>query len=154
MTIGSHSGIQTAPIPWHGIGRAWISNMSTTCANALSWTILDTFWGLRISRSRRYRGPMTWTAPQLSRSDAPYVSDERVMLDGWLDFHRQTLLLKCAGLNAEQLKMRSVSPSSLSLLGLVRHLSMSSGLGSGAGLLTSRSNSCTAATRIETTIST
>ena len=45
------------------------------------------------------------------------------MLEGWLDWHRQTLLIKCAGLTAEQLKLRAVEPSSLSLLGLVRHMS-------------------------------
>ena len=44
------------------------------------------------------------------------------MLDAWLDFHRQTLLWKCAGLTAEQLVLRSAGPSRLSLLGLVRHM--------------------------------
>jgi uncharacterized damage-inducible protein DinB len=44
------------------------------------------------------------------------------MLEGWLDWHRQTLLSKCAGLTAEQLKLRAVEPSSLSLLGLLRHM--------------------------------
>lgn len=44
------------------------------------------------------------------------------MLETWLDFHRGTLLSKCAGLTAEQLRSRSVEPSSLSLLGLVRHM--------------------------------
>ena len=44
------------------------------------------------------------------------------MLDAWLDFHRDTLLWKCEGLNAEQLKTRSAEPSNLSLLGLVRHM--------------------------------
>ncbi len=65
---------------------------------------------------------MTWTAPETARTDPPYVGDERTMLDGWLDYDRQTLLLKCAGLTAEQLKVRSAEPSSLSLLGLVRHM--------------------------------
>jgi uncharacterized damage-inducible protein DinB len=65
---------------------------------------------------------MAWTAPQITRTDAPLVGDERTMLDGWLDHHRQTLLLKCAGLTAEQLALRGVEPSSLSLLGLVRHM--------------------------------
>ncbi len=45
------------------------------------------------------------------------------MLDAWLDFHRATLLSKCEGLDDAQLKTRSVLPSSLSLLGLVRHMS-------------------------------
>ncbi|CAN5115529.1 DinB family protein [soil metagenome] len=44
------------------------------------------------------------------------------MLDGWLDYHRDTLLRKCAGLSTEQLKTRSCEPSTLSLLGLVRHM--------------------------------
>ena len=65
---------------------------------------------------------MTWTAPEITRTDPPLVGNERTMLDGWLDAHRQTLLFKCAGLTAEQLTLRSVEPSSLSLLGLVRHM--------------------------------
>jgi len=65
---------------------------------------------------------MTWTAPEVARVDAPYMAHERAMLDGWLDYHRQTLLYKCAGLTGEQLKMSPVEPSSLSLLGLVRHM--------------------------------
>jgi uncharacterized damage-inducible protein DinB len=65
---------------------------------------------------------MTWTAPEISRPEFPYVADERTMLDNWLEFHRQTLLHKCTGLTAEQLKQRSAPPSSLSLLGLVRHM--------------------------------
>jgi uncharacterized damage-inducible protein DinB len=44
------------------------------------------------------------------------------MLEAWLDWHRQTLLMKCAGLSAEQLKRRSVAPSTLTLHGLVRHM--------------------------------
>ena len=44
------------------------------------------------------------------------------MLDWWLDFHRATLLSKCEGLADDQLRTRSVPPSSLSLLGLVRHM--------------------------------
>lgn len=45
------------------------------------------------------------------------------MLRDWLDWHRATLLRKCAGLNAEQLARRAVPPSKLSLLGLIRHMS-------------------------------
>lgn len=56
------------------------------------------------------------------RVDPPLVSPERASLDAWLDYHRATLLTKCAGLDAEQLARRAVPPSSLSLLGLVRHL--------------------------------
>jgi len=65
---------------------------------------------------------MPWTAPQISRQDVPYVSGERQMLEAWLDFHRQTLLAKCSGLTASQLRRRAAEPSSMSLLGLVRHM--------------------------------
>ncbi|WP_033258335.1 MULTISPECIES: DinB family protein [Kitasatospora] len=44
------------------------------------------------------------------------------MLGAWLDFHRSTLALKCEGLTPDQLRERACPPSSLSLLGLVRHM--------------------------------
>ena len=62
------------------------------------------------------------TAPQVERPQVPRVADERTMLEAWLDYHRATLLMKCAGLSDEQLKLRSAGPSTLSLVGLVRHL--------------------------------
>ncbi|MEU8068398.1 MULTISPECIES: DinB family protein [unclassified Micromonospora] len=65
---------------------------------------------------------MTWTVPEIDRRHEPYVADERTMLEGWLDHHRDTLVHKCAGLTAEQLRTRSVEPSGLTLLGLVRHM--------------------------------
>jgi Protein of unknown function (DUF664) len=65
---------------------------------------------------------MTWTAPEITRPARPGVADERTMLEAWLDFHRQTLLMKCTGLSAEQLKRRSAAPSTLTLHGLVRHM--------------------------------
>jgi len=66
--------------------------------------------------------PDSWVAPGVERSEPPFVSPEREALEAWLDFHRDTLLSKCAGLDPEQLKRRSVPPSRLSLLGLVRHM--------------------------------
>jgi uncharacterized damage-inducible protein DinB len=62
------------------------------------------------------------SATHPGRTDPPFVADERTMLDAWLDFHRDTLLWKCDGLSDEQLKRRSAEPSTLSLLGLVRHM--------------------------------
>jgi uncharacterized damage-inducible protein DinB len=44
------------------------------------------------------------------------------MLEAYLQFQRTTLLNICGGLTGEQLAMRPVSPSNLSLLGLVRHM--------------------------------
>ena len=61
-------------------------------------------------------------ATTVERVRAPRVADERTMLDAWLDFHRATLLIKCDGLSATQLAERSAPPSTLCLLGLVRHM--------------------------------
>ncbi|MFI5035436.1 MAG: DinB family protein [Acidimicrobiales bacterium] len=47
---------------------------------------------------------------------------ERAQLESWLEFHRATLLVKCADLTLEQLCQRPVASSALSLLGLVRHM--------------------------------
>jgi uncharacterized damage-inducible protein DinB len=63
-----------------------------------------------------------WTAPPVRRTEPDRVADEHTSLEQWLDYHRSTLLTKCAGLTAEQLKRRPVPPSRLSLLGLVRHM--------------------------------
>jgi len=56
------------------------------------------------------------------RIDPPYEAGERAMLDAWLDYHRATLAMKCDGLSDAQLRERAVPPSTLSLLGLVRHM--------------------------------
>jgi hypothetical protein len=65
---------------------------------------------------------MTWIAPAVDRADPPNVADERTAVQGWLDYHRATLLWKCSGLNGAQLVTRPVESSTLSLLGLVRHM--------------------------------
>ena len=56
------------------------------------------------------------------RTDAPFQGDERATLLGFLKWQRDTLELKCAGLDAADLAQRSLDGSSLSLLGLVRHM--------------------------------
>jgi len=64
------------------------------------------------------------TAPEASqfRADPPHAADERDMYQGWLDFHRGTLVWKCTGLTDEQLKTAAIGPSTLTLLGLLRHM--------------------------------
>ena len=57
-----------------------------------------------------------------NRVDPPLEADERATLTAFLDFLRATLALKCDGLSDAQLRERAVPPSSLSLLGLVRHM--------------------------------
>jgi uncharacterized damage-inducible protein DinB len=59
----------------------------------------------------------------VERTDPPYdVHDERTMLVNFLEYHRATLAMKCDGLADAQLRERAVPPSTLSLLGLVRHM--------------------------------
>jgi uncharacterized damage-inducible protein DinB len=65
---------------------------------------------------------VTWTAPEIDRRHEPFDAAERESLQGWLNWHRDTLLFKCQGLTGEQLSQRAAGPSSLSLLGLVRHM--------------------------------
>ncbi|MBC7678844.1 MAG: DinB family protein [Pseudorhodobacter sp.] len=50
------------------------------------------------------------------------TGSERAVLDHWLDGYRDTVLLKIAGLDAGQLVTRACPPSSMSLIGMVRHL--------------------------------
>ncbi|MGH9270281.1 MAG: DinB family protein [Ilumatobacteraceae bacterium] len=56
------------------------------------------------------------------REHGPTLGDERTTLVESLRCQRLTLEMKCAGLDAEAMASRSVEPSTMSLLGLVRHL--------------------------------
>lgn len=56
------------------------------------------------------------------RVGPPRSGSEREMLRASLDYHRATLAMKCAGLSDEELRRQSMPPSTLSLLGLVRHM--------------------------------
>ena len=56
------------------------------------------------------------------RLPQPEDGDERSLALGWLGYYRDAVRTKCAGLSPEDLAARSVPPSVLSLLGLVRHL--------------------------------
>ena len=62
------------------------------------------------------------TTVTIERSEPAFILPEREMLEGWLEYHRATLLMKCEGLPPDDLRRRSVPPSSMSLLGLVRHM--------------------------------
>jgi hypothetical protein len=56
------------------------------------------------------------------RENGPRLGDERVTLVESLRCQRLTLEMKCSGLDAQAMARRSVEPSTMSLLGLVRHL--------------------------------
>ncbi len=53
---------------------------------------------------------------------SPDLDGERATLLDYLRVYRLTMELKCEGLDADQLARRSVPPSTMSLLGLVRHM--------------------------------
>lgn len=56
------------------------------------------------------------------REPLPLTGTERELLTAYLDWHRETLALKCAGLTDAELSAKPVPPSGLSLHGLLRHL--------------------------------
>jgi uncharacterized damage-inducible protein DinB len=56
------------------------------------------------------------------REAGPRLGDERTTLNEFLRVQRLTLEIKCDGLDAAQLARRAVEPSTMSLLGLVRHM--------------------------------
>ncbi|WP_286258613.1 DinB family protein [Streptomyces graminofaciens] len=58
----------------------------------------------------------------IKRTEPSTTADERATLEGFLDYHRQTLHMKCEGLTDAQLRTAAVPPSGLTLLGLVRHM--------------------------------
>ena len=66
---------------------------------------------------------MTWTAPDVARPGGSTAAPEPELLRGLLDWHRATLLHKCAGLTGAQLATAPIAASNLCLLGLIRHLS-------------------------------
>ncbi|MEV4509020.1 DinB family protein [Dactylosporangium sp. NPDC049525] len=59
----------------------------------------------------------------MTRRDVPYTGDERALLTGWLDWHRETVHVKCAGLDESAAWRTPLPPPSLtSAAGLVSHL--------------------------------
>ncbi|MEU6343245.1 DUF664 domain-containing protein [Streptomyces sp. NPDC046977] len=67
--------------------------------------------------------PDMWADPDADpRNNEDSAEGESATLQDFLANYRLTLRMKCEGLDAEQLARRSVPPSTMSLLGLVRHL--------------------------------
>ena len=56
------------------------------------------------------------------RPGPPLLGSERETLRGFLEYHRATLARKCEGLSDDELRRPSSPPSTLTLLGLVRHM--------------------------------
>ncbi|HEX3325653.1 MAG TPA: DinB family protein [Actinomycetota bacterium] len=68
------------------------------------------------------RADMFVPAEDDPRENGPRLGDERATLQEYLRTQRLTLEMKCSGLDAADLARRSVEPSTMSLLGLVRHM--------------------------------
>ncbi|MEV7729718.1 DinB family protein [Streptomyces sp. NPDC087917] len=68
--------------------------------------------------------PDMWADPDQDPrdTDGEAPEGELATLEDFLSGYRLTLRLKCEGLDPEQLARRSVPPSTMSLLGLLRHL--------------------------------
>ncbi|MFF7967009.1 DinB family protein [Streptomyces sp. NPDC007903] len=66
--------------------------------------------------------PDMWADPDDDPREGPSPEGELATLQDYLSNYRLTLRMKCEGLDAAQLALRSVPPSTMSLLGLVRHL--------------------------------
>ncbi|MGW6458843.1 DinB family protein [Streptomyces sp. NPDC055078] len=68
--------------------------------------------------------PDMWVDPDDDPRDSEGAGPdgELATLLDFLSGYRMTLRMKCEGLDAEQLARRSVPPSTMSLLGLIRHL--------------------------------
>ena len=68
--------------------------------------------------------PDMWVNPDDDprENTGPSPDGELATLQDYLRSYRLTLLMKCEGLDAGQLARRSVPPSTMSLLGLIRHL--------------------------------
>ena len=108
---------------WFPIARRDSQNVSdypaepsiTTCRG------LGRSTGDAVSEQRKY--PDMWVDPEDDPRDIgeQAVGEKAVLLD-YLRHYRLTLEMKCDGLDAEQLARRSVPPSTLTLLGLVRHM--------------------------------
>lgn len=72
--------------------------------------------------TKKQRADVFVEADSDPRTEPPTHGDEKDTLVGFLRWQRETLELKCSGLDADQLARRAVEPSTMSLLGLVRHM--------------------------------
>jgi hypothetical protein len=62
------------------------------------------------------------TVSEIKRDRAPQLVNERETLGGVLDFLRATVVNKVAGLSEEQARSTPVPPSTMTPIGLVKHL--------------------------------
>jgi uncharacterized damage-inducible protein DinB len=97
--------------------RTGIYNWPVRAERTLAWLGRHT-----IHEMRHHLGDIASSLAEAERYGPNFVAGEDVSLLGWLEQHRATLLAKCSGATDGALRTRPVSTSTLSLLGLVRHM--------------------------------
>jgi uncharacterized damage-inducible protein DinB len=97
--------------------RTGVYNWPERAERTLAWLGRHT-----IHELRHHVGDIATSLAEAERYGPNFVAGEDVSLLGWLEQHRSTLLAKCVGATDESLRARPVSTSTLSLLGLVRHM--------------------------------
>ena len=106
---------------WRGVLETVHSGGMADDSSPVSRDRTDT--GLRQEGITRSFG---WSNMFVRPEDDPRADEgfhgERSTLAGYLRDYRLTIELKCSGLDAAAMARRSVEPSDMSLLGLVRHL--------------------------------
>jgi uncharacterized damage-inducible protein DinB len=99
------------------LARTGIYNWPERAERTLAWLGRHT-----IHELRHHLGDIATGLAEAERFGPNVLAAEDVSLLGWLEQHRATLLAKCAGATDDHLRARPVATSTLSLLGLVRHM--------------------------------
>jgi uncharacterized damage-inducible protein DinB len=88
----------------------------------VNWVAVVPRSGEHVSVTKQHRADMFMDPGTDPREGGTSLGDERATLLEFLRWQRLTLQVKCEGLSAAQLACRAVEPSTMSLLGLVRHM--------------------------------
>jgi uncharacterized damage-inducible protein DinB len=97
--------------------RTGIYNWPVRAERTLAWLGRHT-----IHELRHHLGDISSGIAAADRFGPNFAAADDTMMLAWLEHHRATLLAKCAGATEATLKARPVATSTLSLLGLVRHM--------------------------------
>jgi hypothetical protein len=111
---------------WSSLGAGGSSYLTQLApkASPVSLTVCRPSWAspMIAAMATTRRADMFIDLKDDPRENGPTLGDERATLVEVLRCARLTLEMKCSGLDAEAMARRSVEPSTMSLLGLVRHL--------------------------------
>lgn len=94
---------------------------ATGLARAALHESLAAWGGVRLAGQMKLNGMWAEVGNDPREALEPGVGEKAVLAE-YLDRYRITFELKCEGLTVEQLATRSVPPSTMSLLGMIRHL--------------------------------